>query len=303
MDDAAAPDSWLALLALVKHLGPYDGVALDRDLADGAPIPDGWQTVEIPRADGRPGGRLRLQGGPRLSPDATAALRHLATSLTTQEQQHAFMQLLGRHVVHDLRTPVTIIQGYGDLLRSGKVPAGTVPLQAIVDQTARLLAILKDFALASGTQVPGQRVCPGAALPPALAHLGHVDLPPDLPQVAVDAELLADITRRLQALARQMASPQAPLAVSATPAGAMVSLNIHCDQPVPLIEVAQAALSGIPPNGPHARVPWLMPLIALQQLVTSQGGRLAIQQEDGRVCWRCDLPTACPETQPWPDAG
>jgi signal transduction histidine kinase len=299
MDDAVAPSPWDALLALVTRLGPYDEVTLERDVSEIAAADGAGQTIDIPDAGGRPVARLRLVGGAPLPGLVAAGIRDLARGLLEQEQDNALLHLLGRHVVHDLRTPVTIIQGYGDLLRSGKLPlaAGTAPLQAIVDQTARLLAILYDFALASGTQVPGRRLCTGADLSTALQGMADARVAAGLPPVAVEAGLLGDIVKRLLAVARAMSGPAAALVVSALPADGAVLLTVTAAEPLPLLAVAQAALAGVPPTGPHARLPWLMGLLALQRLVMSQGGDLAIQAAGGGPVWQCRLPSVeavCP---------
>jgi hypothetical protein len=300
MDDAAAPAPWGTLLALIKQLGPYDQVALGGDCDDPAPAAADWQTIEIPGPQGHPGGRVCLRGGPPLSAAAAAAIRQLADQLQELERAQRFLHLLGRHVVHDLRTPVTIIQGYGDLLRSGKLPiaAGSGPLQAIVDQTIRLLGILQDFALASGTQVPGPHVCEGTPLAETLRDFPAAQVPADLPPVAVAPALLTDIVHRLMALARLLASPQADLTVTARPTGETLTLAIDSPMARTQVPVAQAVLDGIPPEGPHTRAPWLMRLLALQRLVASQGGWLTLQAEGDQGRWLCRLPLAGPPCPP-----
>lgn len=292
MDDAAAAMPWDALLALVARLGDAARVDMVWDDGDDGSEASGATEIPIPGPGDRPACRLRLIGGHPLPAPLTAAVQTLAQQLWWQEQRHALQRLLGRHVVHDLRTPVTIIQGYGDLLRSGRLnlAAGMAPLQAIVDQTARLLAILTDFALASGTQVPGRHLTPGSDLARSLQGRPHVRLAPGLPCVAVDSTLLADIVQRLLRLAEVSDGPPEALAVAARATGDAVWLTVADSTPWPLRPVAQAILAGLPPKGNAARLPWLMRLLALQRLVVSQGGCLALEAAGDGTVWQCRLP-------------
>lgn len=292
MDDAAAPAAWDALRALIKRLGPYDEVRLEWAGEDGVGDNAPGAVIPLLTPGGHPVGRLRLLGGPPPEAPLIADVQGLARHVWHHEQEAALLRLLGRHVVHDLRTPVTIIQGYGDLLRSGKLTlaAGSAPLQAIVDQTARLLAILHDFALASGTQVPGRHLSAGADVTAALKGLDDAAVAAGLPLVAIDAALLTDIVQRLLALARTMSGASATLTVSGRAAGEAVLVSVVNREPLPMRPVAQAVLAGILPRGAAARLPWLMRLLALQRLVDSQGGRLDVLAAGEGTVWQCGLP-------------
>ena len=110
--------------------------------------------------------RVEVAGGDELG-DLAAAFNHLAAGLERQEQAR---RALVADVAHDLRTPVTVIQGTVDAILDGVYAPEPAHLRSIRDETerlARLVRDLRDLSLADAGQLRLER---RAVDPAALAR-------------------------------------------------------------------------------------------------------------------------------------
>jgi signal transduction histidine kinase len=92
-------------------------------------------------ADGDLSARVSVSGSPELA-DVARAFNQMAESLEDQERAR---QALLADVAHDLRTPVTVIQGTTDALLDGVYPPTEEHLRSIRQETERLGQLVRDL--------------------------------------------------------------------------------------------------------------------------------------------------------------
>ncbi|MHB0936565.1 MAG: PAS domain-containing sensor histidine kinase [Armatimonadota bacterium] len=227
-----------------------------------------------------------------------------------QEQQKVLIHL----VSHDLRTPVTIIQGYADLLVDGlqqeRLGGGLLDAADAIQRGIRRMNVmiedLVDTARAEGGQLTlnRQAVALQQHLPDLLsrsAPLLEVDrvnmvIPTDLPPICADPDRLERILTNLLSNALKYSDPGTPVLVRAQPRDGEVMVSVT-DQG-----------RGIPPEAiPHLferfyRVPGArkaegigLGLYITRMLVEAHGGRIWVESEVGKgSTFYFALPTASP---------
>jgi signal transduction histidine kinase len=179
--------------------------------------------------------RVDAAGGDELG-DLAAAFNHLAAALERQEQAR---RALVADVAHDLRTPVTVIQGTVDAMLDGvyaPAPEHLRSIRAETERLARLVRDLRDLSLADAGQLRLER---RAVDPVALARAA-----------AARARVLAD--RRGVAL-RLHAAASPETRAGAPPDGAPSGLPPVWADPVRVGQVLdnllENALRYAPPGG------------------------------------------------------
>ncbi|MGE5672660.1 MAG: sensor histidine kinase [Mycobacterium leprae] len=145
-----------------------------------------------------------------------------------EAEERARRQLLA-DVAHELRHPLTVLQGRLDLMAEGKVPLeqeALLPLEDEVIRLTRLVGDLRDLSLAEvgGLSLHRSAVDLGGLLRSVLTNLEPVaadrsirltaDLAPDLPPVVADADRIRQVLVNLLANALQY-----------TPAGGQVTVT------------------------------------------------------------------------------
>ncbi len=158
------------------------------------------------------------------------SLNRMAAELETTEQRR--VQLIG-DVAHELRTPITTLQGYLEGLRDGVVEPSDGLWTRLYDQTSRLNRLTEDlhelFQVEAGVAtIQRSAVSPGElvqaavdAIGPSFAQKGielRVFLPPGTPPV------LADRDRAGQVLTNLLTN-----ALRYTPAGGNVTVSLRPD--------------------------------------------------------------------------
>jgi two-component system OmpR family sensor kinase len=160
------------------------------------------------------------------------AFNHMAASL---EQQEAARRALVADVAHDLRTPVTVIQGTVDAMLDGVYPASGTHLQSIRQETERLAKLvrdLRDVSLADSHQLrldrqatlPAELIAAAAGRARSLAAGHGVELEvveaPELPPVLADASRIGQVLDNL-----------VENALRHTPAGGTLTLAARSGEP------------------------------------------------------------------------
>ena len=115
-------------------------------------------------------------------------------------------------IAHDLRTPLSVIQGYSEALDEGKLPGSTEIYSAIHKQVKhlnRLVADLRTLSLADAHQLPlhPMDVAPRDLLEHCVLSFVHqaeqqqvsfhLDIPDNLPEIEVDPDRLVQVLGNL----------------------------------------------------------------------------------------------------------
>jgi two-component system sensor histidine kinase KdpD len=177
-------------------------------------------------------------------------------------QGEALKSALLDSVSHDLRTPLASIRAAAgtlldpdmDLSTEDRIASATA-IDREAENLARLVANLLDLSrIEGGALATDQEIYElDDLLERSLDRLQHrlvgrvvsVNVPVDLPPARVDAVLFDQVLTNLLENAAKYAPPHAPIAVTATRAGAMVRVSVEDGGP----GVPRSAL----PEGPHRR--------------------------------------------------
>jgi PAS domain S-box-containing protein len=232
--------------------------------------------------------------------------------ITTQREQQQHQEEFLHLVSHDLRIPLTVIQGHAQVLDGeiGATPALHVSTQAILRGTQRMNVMIQDLvdmARIEGRQLSLRREAVPLQyyLPDLLQRLAGtlavervtLDVPPSLPPVRADYDRLERIMVNLLSNALKYSAAESPVHVCATHADDMVVLTVT-DQGI-----------GIPAEAlPHLferfyRVPsdrkaegLGLGLYITRLLVEAHGGQISVESVYGHgSTFRVSLPRAANE--------
>jgi len=226
------------------------------------------------------------------------AFNQMADSLARHEE---LRRNLIADVAHELRNPLTVIQGNLEAMLDGILPANPQEIATLRDETAllaRLVADLRLLSLAEAGQLKLERVKTDLAELTARAvepfHLQAqsnqielvMDIAPNLPSINVDADRIAQVIRNLLSNALRH-----------TPAGGRVMVTCRIDQPNQFLITVSDTGEGIPPDD----LPYIfnrfyradksrsritggsgIGLAIVKQLVEAHGGKVWVESQPGQ---------------------
>lgn len=209
-------------------------------------------------------------------------------------------ELYFHSVSHDLRSPLTVIQGYGELLRERLRPLpldqeSGEALHAILQASSRMAGLVGDLteiARLAGEQLTLdlQRVELEAylndllktAFSPAERQRIRLGIPPDLPPLAADPERLARVLVNLLTNALKYAPAETPIELQARGTAQEAILSVHDQGPgIPAADLARIfdrfyRAAGRSPGGLG------LGLYVARILVEAHGGRIWADSAPGR---------------------
>lgn len=168
-------------------------------------------------------------------------IKHQFDALTVMLQ---LREDLANMVVHDMRTPLTAIVGFTELLRGGYIPSGDTPdIRSLHRQVLRLNALVNDILvqakMESGRLLPNRtdtdvndlirQVEDSFSFVVQSRDLRLIlDLPADSPLVSVDANLMQRVLDNLLSNALKFSPPNSSITIRAEyPAKAGCSLRLQ----------------------------------------------------------------------------
>jgi signal transduction histidine kinase len=228
--------------------------------------------------------------------EANAALRVRTDTL----EQHVST------VSHELHTPLTMIQGFSELLltRTLTQEKAREALRQINSAATRLSRLIED--LLSVSRLESGRLTVRAA-PVGLAEVVQevvgglpterdieVDLEPGLPPLTADRDMMVQILTNLLSNALKYSPPDTPVSVRARPRGATVEIAVK-DLGIGLTEHEKERIFGKFFRADRDEVREAggtgLGLYITKQLVERQGGRITVQSEPGLgSTFLCALP-------------
>ncbi|MBI2765943.1 MAG: HAMP domain-containing protein [Chloroflexi bacterium] len=182
--------------------------------------------------------RVPVEGPPELE-ELARSFNLMAVALEGAERRR--IELIG-DVAHELRTPVTVLQGYVEALADGVFPASAETWSKLAAETSRLGRLaeeLQDLSRAQAGQlaVSISAVSAGGAirsaagrLEPAFAEKGlrlDVLAPPGLPNVLADSERLVQVLSSLLSNALRYTPAPGAVSIAARRVGAAIEISVH----------------------------------------------------------------------------
>ena len=170
----------------------------------------------------------------------------LATSFnqmsTDLEHASTLRRQMTADIAHDLRTPLSVIIGYTEALREGKLPADQDIFDTLHTEAQLLLHLVDDLrtlSLADAGELPlaRQPLAPQALLERTTAAYRaqasdrgitlRVDAAADLPEIDVDPERIAQVLGNLVSNALRFTPAAGTIALTATPQAGGVVLGVR----------------------------------------------------------------------------
>jgi PAS domain S-box-containing protein len=166
------------------------------------------------------------------------------TDITTRRAMEEEREIYVHTISHDLRVPLTLIQGHVQILQEvlekcGELEAFRLNTEAIIDSVRRMNTMIKDLVdtarMESGQlRLALQPVELHAYIRTLLEQLRHtiatervtVEVPPDLPVILADPDRLDRILINLLTNALKYSPPNAPVVVRTEPADGMVTIAV-----------------------------------------------------------------------------
>lgn len=224
--------AWAALLAVVLSL--LLGVLTSRLLT--APLARLTRAAGA-IADGDLSQRVEVRSSDEIG-ELAGAFNHMATSLTKAE---ALRRNLVADVAHELRTPLSVVQGNLQAILEGVYPLEMEQIAGLYDETrllTRLVADLHELALADAGQL---RLLLAPVSPVELARAAvaqftaaaesagvalRLDADASTPEVEGDADRLAQVLRNLLSNALRHTPAGGSVTVAVRPEGDSVRLDV-----------------------------------------------------------------------------
>jgi PAS domain S-box-containing protein len=228
------------------------------------------------------------------------------TDITCLHELQKERDLYLHTISHDLRTPLTVVQGYGQLLREAleKERAGA-SLGMMCDEVLkgtqrmkRMIDALVDLARLEGGQVEpkASTLLLGSFVQQLVVRLERlrlkgvldtgrltIDIPPDLPPVLADPDLLERILLNLLTNAMKYSAPETPVRLEARRNEGEVEIAV-IDQGEGIAPKDQPRIfERFYRPGEHRREDSVgLGLYITRKLVEVHGGRIRVESEPGR---------------------
>lgn len=234
-----------------------------------------------------------------------AELRHLSQTFNTMAENLAVAEQLRRNlaadVAHELRTPLSNIQGYLEAVNDGLLQPDAATIAALRQQTAHLVALVEDLRLLAQAEagalqldlqpqsLPDLLAAAVSAFRPRAAAKGitlNFDAAPDLPPLFLDATRISQVAANLL-----------ENAILHTPAGGAVTVTVGQDAANELWAAVQDSGPGIAaadlphifdrfyrvdPSRARATGGVGLGLTIARQLIAAHGGRIHAASPPGQ---------------------
>jgi len=242
-------------------------------------------------------------------------LGKLATSFNQMSADLAQSRDLRRQmtadIAHDLRTPLSLILGHAEALSDGVLPPMPETFDVIYDEARRLNRLVEDLRLLSLAEAGELTLAVRRTLPQSLlerAVVAHapaaqqksiqlvLDAPPELPEIAVDPDRMAQVLDNLLANALRYTPENGRVFLSASQTANMVQLKVQDSGPgmnaTELAHVFDRFYRGDKARQRHAGGSGLGLAIA-KSIVGSHNGRIWTESAPGQgAVFIVELPVA-----------
>lgn len=232
-------------------------------------------------------------------------LRHLSQTFNTMAENLAAAEQLRRNlaadIAHELRTPLSNIQGYLEAVNDGLLQPDAATIAALRQQTAHLVALVEDLRLLAQAEAGALQLdLQSQSLPDLLAAAVSAFRPqaaakdinltlgtaPGLPPLPLDATRIGQVAANLLANA-----------ILHTPAGGAVTVTVGQDAPNELWAAVQDSGPGIPaadlphifdrfyrvdPSRARSTGGVGLGLAIARQLIAAHGGRIHAASQPGQ---------------------
>lgn len=211
-----------------------------------------------------------------------------------QERSQTFLHMIS----HDLRTPLTVIQGHAELLQEEMAGRGghAEGIQAILASSYRMSRMMEDLSdsariEAGQTDLQQEPVDLGRFVADFLGRFSvsddkdrvRLDIPANLPPVSADPQYLERIISNLMSNALKYSSPQSPVLVNAARVNGRVRVSISDQgQGIPPEEQPQIFERFYRAKDAGASKGSGLGLFIVRMLVQAHGGSVWVESEVGK---------------------
>ncbi|MGZ4132160.1 MAG: sensor histidine kinase [Actinomycetota bacterium] len=251
---------------------------------------------------GHRGVRVGLEDAPGEIGTLAAAFDRMSTSL---EREDELRRQLVRDVAHEVRTPLTILQGTTEGLVDGVLPADSDTLASLHDEVLRLSRLVGDLETLAAAEAASLHLELGpldlADVATAAAELGGPAA--SLAELTLDTDLQPAPATGDQLRLRQVAMNLVANAFRYTPAGGTVTVRTGVDDGHAVLEVLDTGPGIAPEDLPRLFERFYrgraaedttgsgIGLAVAAELVAAHGGRIdAANREEGGARFTVQLP-------------
>jgi signal transduction histidine kinase len=259
-------------------------------------IADGDYRARVPRE------------GPREVADLAETFNEMASAL---EEQERLRREFVANAAHELKTPLTNLQGYLEALRDEVIPADRETFQSLWEEAERLVRLarsldtlpdpatagvqpeLVEVDLAAVGRAAAELASPGFAS--AMLEF-DVELPPSLPVLA-DPDGLKQVIGNLLQNALRYTPPQGVVHLQGEQRDRVVRLEVSNSGPgIPAADLPHVfeRFYRVEKSRDAARGGAGIGLAIVRELVTSFGGTVGVESADGRTTVWFHMPSATP---------
>lgn len=274
-------------LALALLLGGFFARTVTQSLRQ---VTEGTQRV----AQGELGYQVQVTSDDEVG-ELASAFNQMSADLQKSSQAR---QQMTADIAHDLRTPLSVLLGYTEALSDGKLD-GSPDVYAVMHMETQHLKLLIDdlrtLSLADAGELPlNKELCQpeallqrtAAAMRPQAEARGvqiQVQAAPNLPQLPVDPERIAQVLGNLVANALRYTSENGEIRLSARSEGGNVILEVQDSgtgiAPEDLPHIFNRFYRGSKSRHPNGEAG--LGLAIAKSLVEAHGGRISVESQVG----------------------